>query len=807
MEYNNGNPSKTPTRRKMPGGGGGGGRKRSRAAERGGGDDDDDDDEDSRRAPSSSSSSFRGALADDRRGDRRRMIDEGGGRSWGFGEVLAECGLVEFATPASPPPIPAPSSGSSHDMRRLGCRLESGVSPSTLRSSLTALLREMSASGIDPNNERVLGEMEGVVLGGGFGSSDDDGDGYGDGDGGGGGGSGRESGGRGSRGGKGPSFRQMLLPMYRVRRRAPPNNASSSSSLSLSQRYFDLSQFSQPSPDDGRGGDGGDVGGGGGGGGGTKIAVESSSLVRILLGVDALQPTLLASLLRKLTDAASSSGDRDGDGENEYIARDDAGGDDDDDDVPRLVLSNVRWLDHVADHASLTDAYVECLTVLSTSSTSCDKARGVLLDALAALPDVLGDSVAHRRRRGGGRGDANGGSNNNDGGDDGDDGDDPILSTLHHLRTHDPTLLVPCLDAIGSLPLSDGMVISATRDAVEALASVDPSGLPALATFLMTRCPAGGMAAEVVEELRNLPLGGGDGGDGCLVIESLSRGFAHRPDMTSALLRLVRETPAGGRHPLADVWLLACCAHAPHNRQRVKSLFKSKANSGAFTSSLLRESLCGNGVALTSLFATSLCDLADGLLRTVPSSSSSSSSSSSAAVAAGCGGGGGGASACELGVTLYGVLFEEFRDPMQRQEVVGSLVTHVGSGVSVGSSEVDAALRVFCGIIDNDKTKRRAASVGGVDCEVGALALRPFAPFLTSMLDHLHSMTPSQVRRLFLLLFAVGGSDDDEGDDRDPMGGGATRRTGGGACDDVHIVIRKHLSLAPFAMKRIVSFI
>lgn len=46
-----------------------------------------------------------------------------------------------------------------------------------------------------------------------------------------------------------------------------------------------------------------------------------------------------------------------------------------------------------------------------------------------------------------------------------------------------------------------------------------------------------------------------------------------------------------------------------------------------------------------------------------------------------------------------------------------------------------------------------------------------------------------RIIRLFLLLFAVGGDDDD--------GGG-----GGGACD---IVIRKHLSLAPFAKKRIVS--
>ncbi|KAL3799645.1 hypothetical protein ACHAW5_004516 [Stephanodiscus triporus] len=629
---------------------------------------------------------------DDDSGGRRRLGPGASSSDWGFGEVLAECGLVEFASPASPalsrpPPLPpqtttttttsSSSSSSSLDdpdrrrlRRRLGCRLESGVSSSTLRSSLTALLSEMSSNGVDR-------------------------------------------------------------------------------------------------------------------GGGTRIVAESSSLIRALLGVDALQPTLIAALMRTLTEIAVPSVPRDdGDAEN----------DDDDDDVPRLILSNLRWIDHVVDHPSFVGAYVECLTVLSSSSASCEATRGVLLDALAALPDVLGDSIAIRR--GGGHGDVGSGKvdgddDDDDDGDDGDvedgssyGGDDPVLSTLQHLRSQDPTLLVPCLDAIGSLPLSDDQVVAATRDALDALANVDQSGLPALVAFLMTRCPVDrGMTTMVVEEMRNLPLGEGE--SSCLVVESISRGFAHRADVTSAFLRSVRETPNDGRHPPADVWLLACCAYAPHNRQKVKSLFKSKATSGSFTSRMLRESLSGNGVALTSLFGTSLCDLADGLLRV-------QSSSSSDGAAAGVGGGGGGA-ACELGVTLYEVLFEEFREPMQRQEIVGSLVTHVGSGVSARSSEVDAALRVFCGIVDG-----RARGGGGED---GAVALRPFTPFLTSMLDHLHNMTPSQVRRLFLLLFAVGGSDGEGEDAARPMGG-ATRRTGG-ACDDVHIVIRKHLSLAPFAMKRI----
>ena len=57
------------------------------------------------------------------------------------------------------------------------------------------------------------------------------------------------------------------------------------------------------------------------------------------------------------------------------------------------------------------------------------------------------------------------------------------------------------------------------------------------------------------------------------------------------------------------------------------------------------------------------------------SSSSSSDSGSNIAVSP----------TCELGITLYQILFEEFGDAMQRQEIVGRLVTHVGSGLTTGS--------------------------------------------------------------------------------------------------------------------------
>jgi len=614
----------------------------------------------------------------------------------------------------------------------------------------------MCKNGIDPNNARILKDMEDIILG-----NDSEHNHSGD-------------------GAKSLSLlRRMLLPLYRVRDYSPRGVGDDPQQQS---QYYDFSQLSKPDViSDGQHP-------------GRKIIVESSSLINVLLRVDALQPTLLTALMQKLPELASPPSAEEGDGITNYG----------EEDVPRLIFSNMRWLDHIVDYSLLTNSFVECLTILASSSSSCVKTRDVLLDAIATLPDVLNDSNGFYYGGGGDIG--NGGDASGDGSES--SSSNPILSTLQLLRLEDPTLLVPCLDAIGSLPLTEDEMNHVMRDALEALTNVDSSGLPALTTFVMNHCPKGttDMAREVIGEIRKLPLcnngagsmGGGDieeeddrnsnvtvhgrsnssavspsAASSCLTIESLSRGFAHRPDLTMTLLKSIKETPMGGYHPPADIWLLACCASAPHNRPKVKSLFKSKAIAGIFTSRLLRESLSGNGIALTSLFGTSLCDLADGLLR-----SSSSTSSLDVSISTG------GRAACELGVTLYEILFEEFPEPMHRQELVGSLVTHVGSGVNVNPSEVNAALRVFCGIVDKSKD--------------GAMALRPFTPFLTSMLDHLHQMTPYQVRRIFLILFAVGGDGDEDG-------AGSTMR--GGACDDVQIVIRKHLSLTPFAMKRIVSLV
>lgn len=613
---------------------------------------------------------------------KRRQIEQA---TWGFKEALTECGVVEFApkNTYNNNDAVAPKS-----IAEVGCQIDASSTPSTLRSSITALLEEMSKNGIDPKNERVLADLAEMI------STNDQ------------------------------MTRKMLLPLYRVR-------------TSDNQNCF--SQFTQPEEAMGDGDDD------------AEIIVESSSLVKILLRVDVLQSTLLTALVQKLPELAASEEENDTNISSKY------------DDVPRLIFSNIRWLDHIVDTSALTMTFVECLTVLASSSSSCERTRQILLDAISTLPDILNDYSALVIS-----------NYDNDGEANGEEEQSSILATLQHLRVEDPSLLIPCLDAVGSLPLTDSQFEDVTRDALEALANVERWALPALTTFLMNK-GSSSLADEVIEEIRKLPLGkesydddyamdtspncGGRNDSEAVMIESLSRGFAHRSDLTSALLKAIKATTQGNHLP-ADIWLLACVATANHHKAKVKSIIRSKANNGGFTSQLLRQSLSGNGTALTSLFSTSLCEIADGLLR----------SSDNAA--------------CELGVTLYEILFQEFKDSMQRSDVISSLVTHICSGVGVKEAEVDAAMRVFSCIIDKGDDGRRA--------------LRSFNPLLLGMLEFLHQMTTSQVRRLFLLLFAAGGEKNDE------MTSGLGDSSGvGGACDDIQIVIEKNLSHANISNKRI----
>ena len=266
---------------------------------------------------------------------RRRKLLEC--NDWGLKEVLAECGLVDFfaKSSSSSSSVPPPPHVDASEQRRIGCRLDTDLSSSTVRSSLFALLRELSTNAvdgdaggtIDPRNERILKDLEDVIANNGFIYDNNNT-----------GGNNNNNNNNNSR----CSLRRMLLPMYRIRTTTVASSAKADDNVTLSQRYFELSQFSQ-SPEDN------DhvlvVEQGSSPGASmtdkrrrTKVIMESSSLIRILLGVDVLQSTLIAGLLRKLTEIASSFSFASNNNNNNNDDGNTSSNDNDEEDVPRLIL-------------------------------------------------------------------------------------------------------------------------------------------------------------------------------------------------------------------------------------------------------------------------------------------------------------------------------------------------------------------------------------------------------------------------------------------------------------------------------------
>ena len=149
-------------------------------------------------------------------------------------------------------------------------------------------------------------------------------------------------------------------------------------------------------------------------------------------------------------------------------------------DLSRLILHQIRWIDHVVDPPSLSSSSLEVLSVLSSMSSFSRRARLSLLDLISALPNFLA-------------------------------GDDPsrvddVVVALRDVRVEDPAALVLCLDALGPMRLTFAHLRDVTADAIEALDSADVWSLLALCKFL-AQSGMGAMCGEVVEALRRMGLG------------------------------------------------------------------------------------------------------------------------------------------------------------------------------------------------------------------------------------------------------------------------------------------------------------
>ncbi|CAM9212016.1 unnamed protein product [Discosporangium mesarthrocarpum] len=183
----------------------------------------------------------------------------------------------------------------------------------------------------------------------------------------------------------------------------------------------------------------------------TRINTIEESLVKVLLRVDCVQPQVINMLLEKLPEIAAEEGEGMGDG---TLCQD----------LPRLILNQMRFLDHLVDGTAMTQKLLECTTVLPL---------GLQREMISYLPEVVED-CDHAS----------------------------VVETLEELQELEPSLLVVVLDTLGNLSLPPDLLHRITTKALGQLESAGPSTLPVLVRFLLESATTDNSEA-IVQEMRD----------------------------------------------------------------------------------------------------------------------------------------------------------------------------------------------------------------------------------------------------------------------------------------------------------------
>ncbi|GFP99763.1 fanconi anemia group d2 protein homolog [Phtheirospermum japonicum] len=363
--------------------------------------------------------------------------------------------------------------------------------------------------------------------------------------------------------------------------------------------------------------------------------VTSESLVRLLLLIKSIQQDLLDMLLEKLPEYFDGDLNVGGCGPSSLLRLDE--------DVARLILNQFRWLDFLINSKGFVEKLLQVLSICP---------HHLKKEIIEALPEIIGDQ-------------------NNE----------TVVSSLQQMLQEDSSIIVPVLDSFSNLNLEDLLQDQVIAIALSCIRTIDMEHMPYLLRFLLLSAKASNarrIFSQIREQLKFLgasparasqlsKLKGKSVVDNteASILDSLRSSLRFKNILCLELLKELKSLDEARDHKVIDIWLLTLIFMNSESLQKsVEKLFKKKIVDGCFQDHMFDQ--CVHGIK----------DLPKDFIRTFLSLS---------AYLLGCKE----QRAQEFGIHIYICLFEEFDDAYTRQEVLGALLTHVGSGVWY---EVSAAL-------------------------------------------------------------------------------------------------------------------
>ncbi|XP_061195193.1 Fanconi anemia group D2 protein-like [Saccostrea echinata] len=401
---------------------------------------------------------------------------------------------------------------------------------------------------------------------------------------------------------------------------------------------------------------------------------SQDSLVRLLIGVDILQSKMMMCLLEKLAEFMENEDCIVEHGEKVNL--------------PRLLMSQFRWLDRILDCKELADKMLEMITIVSVD---------IQREIITCLPEVVEDSEHSH-----------------------------VATSLRDLLVEKSSLTVPILDALSNLNLNPELLMEVRGSVLQTLSTVEMENLPVVIRFLLQSVtPAD--AQEVVTEIRqnldftsSFPLAtstphetinrrnlSGDETRGVesLTLDAIKSGIRFQKSVAEAWIKAIDSVKQPSDHKVIDLFILLIL-YSTDRKKPVESLIRNKIRSGAFTEVLLQEAFRERAQVMRDYFPAIL-SLAEVLLR-----------SPEPAITF-------------FAASMYKNGFVAF-DTYCQQEIVGNLVTHFGSGFE---GETDSSLDILYQLVDKHLDK-----------------MAPFAIFVKVVLDYLDNLSVLQIRKLYSLL-------------------------------------------------------
>ncbi|CAL4104392.1 unnamed protein product, partial [Meganyctiphanes norvegica] len=278
---------------------------------------------------------------------------------------------------------------------------------------------------------------------------------------------------------------------------------------------------------------------------------QQDSLIRLLLNIDPLQPRLIQLLTEKLLE----------------VAHDDT---DSSVDIPRLILANLRWLEHVVDPEKLTTNVLE---LLEGSPMQVQK------DLITFVPDIVDDSN-HAR----------------------------VATKLCELYHYETELTVSILDALPNLTLAQEDVENIRHSVLKTLQAAQPHHLPVIMHFILHHSSASIAYQCTMRQVHyftpDLELLFSEGAASVFVQATDKEDAAYQvlffrnikmaslihKFLINAWLKAINDVEeVKMNRPLDFLLLIVMHDAVPAKRRPIESILRNKIRFGLFTSALLEQ--------------------------------------------------------------------------------------------------------------------------------------------------------------------------------------------------------------------------